>query len=94
MASDRTGRHRPADQRLAWLAALATLVHGQASHVAAACLIAAVACVSARPLRGWRYVALPLPPERFAETVRALPAAGFCCINVTIPHKEAALALA
>ena len=37
---------------------------------------------------------LPLPPARFAETVRALPAAGFRGINVTIPHKEAALALA
>ena len=24
----------------------------------------------------WRYLRLPLPPERFAETVRALPAAG------------------
>jgi shikimate dehydrogenase len=43
---------------------------------------------------GWRYLKLPLPPERFAETVRALPAAGFRGINVTIPHKEAALALA
>jgi shikimate dehydrogenase len=45
-------------------------------------------------LRDWRYVKLPLPPDRFAETVRALPAAGFRGINVTIPHKEAALALA
>ena len=33
-------------------------------------------------------------PARFAETVRALPAAGFRGLNVTIPHKEAALALA
>jgi shikimate dehydrogenase len=45
-------------------------------------------------LRDWRYLALPLPPDRFAETVRALPAAGFRGINVTVPHKEAALALA
>jgi shikimate dehydrogenase len=45
-------------------------------------------------LRDWRYLKLPLPPERFAETVRALPATGFRGINVTIPHKEAALALA
>ena len=37
---------------------------------------------------------LPVPPELFAETVRALPAAGFVGANVTIPHKEAALALA
>ncbi|HEX8104025.1 MAG TPA: shikimate dehydrogenase [Solirubrobacteraceae bacterium] len=42
----------------------------------------------------WRYLRLPLPPDRFAETVRALPAHGFRGINVTIPHKEAALALA
>ena len=25
----------------------------------------------------WRYVTLPVPPERFAETVRALPASGY-----------------
>jgi shikimate dehydrogenase len=42
----------------------------------------------------WRYQRLPLPPELFAETVRALPALGFRGVNVTIPHKEAALALA
>jgi shikimate dehydrogenase len=42
----------------------------------------------------WRYQLLPLPPELFAETVRALPALGFRGVNVTIPHKEAALALA
>jgi shikimate dehydrogenase len=52
------------------------------------------AALAAAGLGGWRYLALPLPPERFAETVRALPAAGFRGINVTIPHKEAALALA
>ena len=43
---------------------------------------------------GWRYQHLPVPPELFAETVRALPAAGFVGANVTIPHKEAALAVA
>ena len=42
----------------------------------------------------WRYLRLPLPPELFEETVRALPAAGFRGVNVTIPHKHAALALA
>jgi shikimate dehydrogenase len=42
----------------------------------------------------WRYQLLPIPPELLAETVRALPAAGFRGVNVTIPHKEAALALA
>jgi shikimate dehydrogenase len=45
-------------------------------------------------LDDWQYLALPLPPELFAETVRALPAAGFRGVNVTIPHKEAALAVA
>jgi shikimate dehydrogenase len=45
-------------------------------------------------LADWRYLRLPLPPEVFAETVRALPAAGFRGVNVTIPHKEAALELA
>src|SRR4051794_20616870 len=45
-------------------------------------------------LRDWRYLKLGLPPHLFAETVRALPAAGFRGANVTIPHKEAALALA
>ena len=42
----------------------------------------------------WRYLRLPLPPELFAETVRALPAAGYAGLNATVPHKEAALALA
>ncbi len=42
----------------------------------------------------WRYVKLPVSPELFVETVRALPAAGYAGANVTIPHKLAALALA
>ena len=42
----------------------------------------------------WTYQHLPVPPDLFAETVRALPAAGFAGANVTVPHKEAALALA
>ena len=44
--------------------------------------------------REWRYQLLPVPPELFAETVRALGGAGFRGANVTIPHKEAALAVA
>jgi shikimate dehydrogenase len=39
------------------------------------------------------YQRLPIPPELFDETVAALPGSGFRGINVTIPHKEAALAL-
>jgi shikimate dehydrogenase len=35
-------------------------------------------------LADWSYQLLPVPPEVFAETVRALPAAGFAGANVTI----------
>jgi shikimate dehydrogenase len=42
----------------------------------------------------WRYLKLPVPPDRFAETAAALPGSGYAGANVTIPHKEAALALA
>ncbi|MFL5823342.1 MAG: shikimate dehydrogenase family protein [Solirubrobacteraceae bacterium] len=52
------------------------------------------AALRASGLEGWRYQLLPVPPKLFAETVRALPGAGFRGVNVTIPHKEAALALA
>ena len=52
------------------------------------------AALRAVGLDGWRYQHLPVPPELFAETVRALAGAGFVGANVTIPHKEAALALA
>ncbi|HEX4804319.1 MAG TPA: shikimate dehydrogenase [Conexibacter sp.] len=45
-------------------------------------------------LDGWRYQLLPVPPELFEETVRALPGVGFAGANVTIPHKQAAAALA
>ncbi len=42
----------------------------------------------------WRYQLLPVPPDLFDETVLALPSEGFRGVNVTIPHKAAALALA
>jgi shikimate dehydrogenase len=42
----------------------------------------------------WRYVRLPVPPDLFAETVRALPGSGYGGANVTIPHKVAAFELA
>jgi shikimate dehydrogenase len=45
-------------------------------------------------LTDWRYQRLPIPPELFGETVPRLAQAGFRGINVTIPHKHAALALA
>jgi shikimate dehydrogenase len=52
------------------------------------------AAYAALGLSDWRYQKLPVPPEAFAETARALPGAGFAGANVTIPHKAAALALA
>ncbi len=42
----------------------------------------------------WRYLALPVRAELFAETARALPLSGYRGANVTLPHKEAALRLA
>jgi shikimate dehydrogenase len=52
------------------------------------------AAFKALGLVGWSYQLLPTPPDLFEETVRALPAAGFVGANVTVPHKEAALAFA
>jgi shikimate dehydrogenase len=52
------------------------------------------AALRAVGLSGWRYQLLPVPPDLFEETVRALQGAGFRGANVTIPHKEAALVLA
>ncbi len=52
------------------------------------------AAIKALALESWSYQRLPVPPELFAETVRALPRSGFAGANVTIPHKEAASALA
>ena len=34
----------------------------------------------------WRYFRLPVAPDRFDDTVRALPATGYLGANVTIPH--------
>ncbi|MBL6455976.1 shikimate dehydrogenase [Belnapia sp. T6] len=39
------------------------------------------------------YLPLPVRPERFADSVRALADLGFRGANVTIPHKEAAFAV-
>jgi shikimate dehydrogenase len=52
------------------------------------------AALQAVGLAGWRYQLLPVPPELFDETARGLPGAGFRGVNITIPHKHAALALA
>src|SRR5262245_57916386 len=52
------------------------------------------AALRAVGLDDWRYQLLPVPAELFGETLVALPGAGFVGANVTIPHKEAALAAA
>jgi shikimate dehydrogenase len=52
------------------------------------------AAFAALGMDDWLYTRLPLAPELFAEAVRALPGSGYRGINVTIPHKEAAVALA
>ncbi|MDP9378034.1 MAG: shikimate dehydrogenase [Actinomycetota bacterium] len=42
----------------------------------------------------WRYLRLPLPPALFSDVVQSLATRGFRGVNVTIPHKEQALAVA
>jgi shikimate dehydrogenase len=39
------------------------------------------------------YVPMAVPPENLASALRALPILGFAGCNLTIPHKEAALAV-
>lgn len=41
----------------------------------------------------WAYVPLPTPPDRLADAVRGIAAAGFAGANVTIPHKTAVIDL-
>ncbi len=52
------------------------------------------AALAALGMKGWRYQRLPVPPALLAETIRSLGQSGFLGANVTIPHKQAALALA
>jgi len=40
------------------------------------------------------YIPLAVPPEHIEQAIRALPVLGFAGVNVTVPHKEAALRLA
>jgi shikimate dehydrogenase len=42
----------------------------------------------------WSYEAIEAAPEDFETTVRDMAAGGYAGANVTVPHKEAALALA
>ena len=41
----------------------------------------------------WAYVPLPTPPDLLPDAVRGLRAMGFAGANVTIPHKQAVIAL-
>jgi shikimate dehydrogenase len=52
------------------------------------------AALASLGMRDWRYQLLPVPPALLAQTVRGLHDSGFVGANVTIPHKQAALALA
>ena len=52
------------------------------------------AALAAVGLERWRYQLLPVAPALLHETVPALRRAGFRGANVTIPHKQAALAIA
>jgi len=42
----------------------------------------------------WSYEAIEVSPEDFSELVRSLPGDGFAGVNVTVPHKLRALAVA
>lgn len=42
----------------------------------------------------WRYERIEVAPQDFAELVGSLPGEGFAGVNVTVPHKLAALAVA
>jgi shikimate dehydrogenase len=52
------------------------------------------AAFAAYGMDDWSYQRLPLPPALLHDTVRALGGSGFVGVNVTIPHKQAALAIA
>jgi shikimate dehydrogenase len=52
------------------------------------------AALAALGLEDWSYQAIDAAPDAFGMTVRELADVGYAGINVTVPHKEAALALA
>lgn len=45
-------------------------------------------------LGDWKYEAIDVPADDFETLVRGLPGEGFAGVNVTVPHKELALAVA
>jgi shikimate dehydrogenase len=52
------------------------------------------AALGALELEDWSYRAIDAAPDAFEMTVKELAAVGYTGVNVTVPHKEAALALA
>ena len=52
------------------------------------------AALRALGLEDWSYRAIDAAPEAFEMTVKELAEVGYAGVNVTVPHKEAALALA
>lgn len=52
------------------------------------------AALRALGLADWKYQAIDAAPEAFETTVRELASLDYAGVNVTVPHKEAALALA
>ena len=52
------------------------------------------AALQALGLADWSYEAIDVEPDEFEDRIRELPGEGFAGVNVTIPHKEAALAVA
>src|SRR3954447_3397119 len=52
------------------------------------------AALGALELEDWTYRAIEVAPETFEMTVRELASAGYAGVNVTVPHKQAALAMA
>ena len=52
------------------------------------------AALAALGLDDWRYGAIDAAPDAFEMTVRELAEVGYAGVNVTVPHKQTALALA
>src|SRR3954447_4152687 len=52
------------------------------------------AALAALGLEDWSYQAIDAAPDAFGMTVRELADVGYAGVNVTVPHKQAALALA
>jgi shikimate dehydrogenase len=52
------------------------------------------AALAALGLDDWHYGAIDAAPDAFEMTVKELSEVGYAGVNVTVPHKEAALALA